>query len=145
MRRLLLVFIILFSIEIYARCPVEAFRPIYICNYKYKPKVSQIKGYTSGFWFFKKEVKYDERWHEVEFENLTVVGGNPSRITSHKDSTQKFTFFKTSDIDFTNIKIVSDCSDLVRSDLPKSTYTITAANPDFCKKYPENSLIEIGD
>lgn len=144
MSKFIFLYSIFFSYDLFAVCSPSHKNPLYICNYNEKPKLRKIEGYTQGFLWFKKEIKYDENYREVEFNNLKLVASGHSNKSYFSDPTQKFIFLMDKEINFTNIKIVYHCNDVIYEDRPDVTVKITEVDSDFCKKYPENSLIEVG-
>jgi len=145
MKVVITIFSIFASIEAYAQCAPAYLDPIYICNYKRQPKVTNLVGYEKKILWFKKKVKYTNGWRQIDFEDLLIVRSRQVGEKAGLRVNRSYNFLDKNEVKYTHFQINFNCNDVAVENQPNESVQIIEADSSICKKYPENSLIEIGD
>lgn len=135
--------VLLFAIDVYSQCPAAYLEPLYICNYKRQPRITKLIGYEKKFLWFRKEIKYTDGWRQIDFEDPLIVRSRHIGEKVGSRVNRSYNFLSKNEINYTHFQINFNCNDVLFENQPTESVKIFAADADFCKKYPENSLIEI--
>lgn len=133
---------LLFTIDVYAQCSATYEEPFYICNYNSIPKITKLPGYSKGFLWFKKDINFNENWHEIEFDNLNIINTGTQNIKFLKNRSIRFAFYQRTELKYRHFKINYVCNDTPTENRPDNFVQIVEADSNFCKEYPDNSLID---
>jgi len=137
MNILLIVFFVLLSNSLHARCsgPLHSY---YVCNYKGQIQITDLHKKTKG-WFFS---DYEKGWYQVKFLNLKLLNLDGTANVAKQMNQYEFTYYNNFEPDLKNYKLNVVCNDIRFKNGPLVYYKIIKDDSDFCKKYPENSIIE---
>ena len=110
----------------------------FVCNYTGQTKITDLNKKTKN-WFFS---SLDKGWYKVEFLNLKQLNIDGTTSVGKSMDQFEFTYYKDFEPGLKNYKLNVVCNDIRFKNGPLVYYKIIKLDSDFCKKFPENSLIE---